>query len=346
MNQSDHIELSNSRPADAASPPEGGRPGGLRRARLPLFGKRRAGFDPTEMPWQRHLTRHGRAIRRVLWLVVLLPVCCAIQAGLLLAAPRAAREFGMHFWRWVNQALGLRTRIVGSPAGSQQPGARRVIYVANHSSWLDIAALGARLDARFVSKDDVGSWPLIGTVARLGGTVFVSRSRTRTGAERDVMEERLAQGHDLILFPEGTSSDGSRVLPFRSSFFAPAFGQEKPLIQPVSVVYDRLGGLPVGRASRAVFAWYGDMSLVPHLFQVAQFKGKRVTLLFHDPLDPADFADRKALSAAVHAIVAEGAAELRQNRPARPLPRPQAEDGTAAALAGARGETAADEAFA
>jgi hypothetical protein len=95
------------------------------------------------------------------------------------------------------------------------------------------------------------------------------------------MQQKLQAGDDLILFPEGTSSDGSRVLPFHSSFFAAAYGEVSPLIQPVSVVYDRLAGLPVGRSSRAVFAWYGDMSLAPHFWQVAQWRGKRVTLLFH-----------------------------------------------------------------
>jgi 1-acyl-sn-glycerol-3-phosphate acyltransferase len=85
-------------------------------------------------------------------------------------------------------------------------------------------------------------------------------------------------------------------------------------------VYDRLAGLPVGRSSRAVFAWYGDMSLAPHFWQVAQWRGKRVTLLFHAPLDPADFPSRKALSQAAWQVVADGAATLRQNRPARPLP--------------------------
>ena len=130
------------------------------------------------------------------------------------------------------------------------------------------------------------------------------------------MQEKLAAGDALILFPEGTSSDGARVLPFRSAFFAAAFGTARPIIQPVSVVYDRLAGLPVNHASRAVFAWYGDMNLAPHVWQLAQWQGKRVTLLFHPPLDPADFADRKALSQATWQAVAEGAAALRQNRPA------------------------------
>ena len=141
----------------------------------------------------------------------------------------------------------------------------------------------------------------------------------------EAMREVLARGDNLILFPEGTSSDGSRVLPFRSSFFALAEGKtadptaRAPLIQPVSVVYDRLNGLPAGRSSRPVFAWYGDMDIASHFWRMTQHLDMRVTVLLHAPLDPAMFPDRKSLSRAVWQTVADGAAMLRQNRPARPL---------------------------
>jgi 1-acyl-sn-glycerol-3-phosphate acyltransferase len=312
---------------------------GLTRARLPQFGKRRAGAGlaaAAELPYQRHLLRQSRALRRILWLLLIVPAGCLIQALLLTLPGRAHENFGMAFWSAVSRALGLSIRIAGHPARQTETG-RPIIYVSNHSSWLDIPALGAKLSAPFVAKTEVGSWPLIGTAARLGATVFVSRNRKTAARERDEMEKMLAAGRGLILFPEGTSSDGSRVLPFHAAFFAAAYGPSKPLIQPVSVVYDRLGGLPVGRASRAVFAWYGDMALVPHLFQVAQCKGKRVTLLFHASVEPADYPNRKALAAAVHGIIDQGAAELRQNRPARPLPQAPAKP---------RAEPASHEAFA
>ena len=149
------------------------------------------------------------------------------------------------------------------------------------------------------------------------------------------LRNRLAAGDNLVLFPEGTSSDGSRVLPFRSSFFAVAEpGQAAaPLLQPVSVVYDRLGGLPTGRASRPVFAWYGDMDIASHFWRLGQHCGLRVTVVLHAPVDPARFPDRKALSQAVWHIVANGAATLRQNRRPEPLAMPEAEVSGAEAFA-------------
>jgi 1-acyl-sn-glycerol-3-phosphate acyltransferase len=239
--------------------------------------------------------------------------CMPIQAVCLALPGRAKVVFARFYWSVVCRLLGLQVRTIGAAADST--GGRSVVFVSNHSSWLDVPVLGGRLDACFVSKNEVGRWPFVGTIARLGRTVFISRQRQATARERDVLRERLAVGDNLLLFPEGTTSDGSRVLPFRSSFFAIAEGADPPLIQPVSVVYDRLGGLPTGRASRPVFAWYGDMDLASHFWRFAQRRGLRVSILLLPPLDPARFASRKALSHAVWRAVADGASTLRQNRP-------------------------------
>ena len=251
-----------------------------------------------------------RAVRRGASVILWTLVCIPAQAAFISLPGRPKVAFARFYWSIAARLLGVEVRLVGSPAGGHRP----VVFVSNHSSWLDIPVLGGRLEACFVSKDEVARWPLVSTVARLGRTVFVSRQRGATGRERDVMRGRLAAGDNLLLFPEGTTSDGSRVLPFRSSFFAIAEGGEPPLIQPVSIVYDRLGGLPTGRAARPIFAWYGDMDLAPHFWQLAQYKGLRASVLLHPTLDPAAYAGRKALAHAVWQSVASGAATLRQNR--------------------------------
>ncbi len=286
------------------------RQGGLPRPNL-------SGTAPA-LPGQRLFVRQFRAVRRIFGVALLTPPACLLQAAFLAIGGQPRVWFAAFYWRSVARLIGLHVRVIGTPLrpSSQRQDGRPVIYVCNHSSWLDIPALGGTLRACFVAKDDVAGWPIVGTIARLGRTVFVSRSRQGIGRERDQMQERLRANDDLILFPEGTSSDGSRVLPFHSSFFAAAYGEGRPLIQPVSVVYDRLAGLPVVRGSRAVFAWYGDMELAPHVWRLAQWRGKRVTMLFHAPLDPADFASRKALSQAAWDVVADGASALRQNRAA------------------------------
>jgi 1-acyl-sn-glycerol-3-phosphate acyltransferase len=250
-----------------------------------------------------------------------------IQALCLVLPGHAKVVFARVYWAAFACLIGIKVRVIGAPA--KRACGRPVVYVSNHSSWVDVPVVGGVLDGCFVAKGDVATWPIIGTIARLGRTVFVSRTRASTGKERDAMRAVLKAGDNLILFPEGTSSDGSRVLPFRTSFFAIAEATanedpaDLPLIQPVSVVYDRLGGLPAGRASRPVFAWYGDMDIASHFWRLTQHIGLRATVLLHTPLDPARFEDRKALSHAVWQIVADGASTLRQNRPAHPLDLPE-----------------------
>ncbi|WP_137126468.1 1-acyl-sn-glycerol-3-phosphate acyltransferase [Roseomonas sp. HF4] len=253
-----------------------------------------------------------RAVRRIIFAVLWTAVSIPVQSVLMLLPGRGSIVFARTYHRVLCRLIGLRIQVIGAPA----PGGS-VLYVSNHSSWLDVLVLGGVLEAAFVSKAEVGQWPVVGTVARLGRTVFVSRKRTGTGKEAEEIQQRLAGGGSIILFPEGTSNDGTRVLPFRSSFLAAA--QHAKQVQPVSLVYDRLGGLPACRRDRPLFAWYGDMDIATHFWRIARRSGGRATVLLHDPADPAAFPDRKALTAAASDVVAEGAALLRQNRPAQPL---------------------------
>jgi len=321
------------------------RPKRLRRI-APLLRRTGSGNEADGWPLtaaeQRRVVRKLRAVRRIA--VILLWTCIAIpvQSVLVLLPSRPKVDFARFYWAMVARLLGVRVRVIGARVhpGAEGEGKRPVLFVSNHSSWLDIPTLGGRLPACFVSKDEVGTWPMIRTVARLGRTVYVSRNRRRTAEEAALMRSRLADGDSIILFPEGTSSDGSRVLPFRSAFFAiaePASPDApRPVIQPVSVVYDRMGWLPTERATRTIFAWYGDMNLAAHFWYLAQLRGMRATVLLHTAIDPAHYPSRKALAQAVWKAVADGAAALRQNRPAQPLapaPVPDEEGGTEPAFA-------------
>ena len=259
-----------------------------------------------------------RAGRRLLGLVLLTLASMAVQGMLLLLPGSGKVRFARFYWSCFCRVLGMRVRVIGVRALSDRP----VLFVSNHSSWIDIPVLGGVLPACFVAKGEIARWPLIGTVARLGRTIFISRQRGSMTREIEAMRAVMSRGDNLILFPEGTTSDGSRVMDFRASFFALAAAAdgEPPIVQPVSVVYDRLAGLPTGRATRALFAWYGDMDIASHYWRVARYPGLRVSVLLHPPIDPREHPNRKALSQVVWTVIANGAATLRQNRPARPIP--------------------------
>jgi 1-acyl-sn-glycerol-3-phosphate acyltransferase len=186
---------------------------------------------------------------------------------------------------------------------------RPTMFVCNHTSYLDISILGAVLPASFVAKAEVRGWPLFGLLARLQRTVFVERRASRTAEHRDEMVRRLEKGDNLILFPEGTSNDGNRVLPFKSAFFGAAektINGEPLTVQPVSISYIRLDGIPVGRGYRPYFAWYGDMEMAGHLWNVFGLGQTTVAVEFHQPVSIADFASRKEMSAHCHRVVSDG----------------------------------------
>ncbi|MCE8508375.1 1-acyl-sn-glycerol-3-phosphate acyltransferase [Ruegeria pomeroyi] len=168
--------------------------------------------------------------------------------------------------------------------------------VANHTSWLDIFALNARKRVYFVSKAEVAKWPGIGWLARATGTVFIERNPKQAREQTRIFTERLEVGHKLLFFPEGTSTDGLRVLPFKTTLFAAFFAPElRPImyVQPVSVVFHA----PKGQPDR-FYGWWGDMEFGPHLLKtLAARRQGRVELIYHTPARVSDFDNRKALAA-------------------------------------------------
>jgi 1-acyl-sn-glycerol-3-phosphate acyltransferase len=174
----------------------------------------------------------------------------------------------------------------------------RGAVVSNHVSWLDIFTLNACTTGNFIAKSEVAGWAGIGWLARATGTMFVIRKGTEAKAQQVELEGRLAAGQHLIFFPEGTSTDGQRVLPFKSSLFA-AFQGAGLAIQPVTIVYEA----PKGEDAR-YYGWWAEMEFGPSLLMVlATPRQGRVVITRHDPLQVGDFADRKALTAAAEAAV-------------------------------------------
>ena len=178
---------------------------------------------------------------------------------------------------------------------SGQPMRHLGAVVANHSSWLDIFALNACQSVYFVSKAEVARWPFIGWLARATGTVFIERDRRRAQVQKAEFELRLRAGHRLLFFPEGTSTDGRRVLAFKSTLFEAFYthGLEDVMqVQPVSVIYRAPEG-----ADPRFYGWWGAMALAPHLVQVlAAGRQGRIEVIFHPPLSVDAFPSRKELA--------------------------------------------------
>lgn len=197
-------------------------------------------------------------------------------------------------------------RILGIPFSSEGAlMAGRGAVVANHASWLDIFALNARKRIYFVSKSEVAGWPGIGWLARATGTVFIERNPKKAKEQTELFEARLMAGHKLLFFPEGTSTDGLRVLPFKTTLFAAFFSDHlRPhmQIQPVSLCYHA----PEGEEAR-FYGWWGDMDFGPHLLKtLAARRQGRVHVIYHAPVKVADYPNRKALAADMEIAVRAG----------------------------------------
>lgn len=221
----------------------------------------------------------------------------------------AARPWTPFITQWVSRMVFVVLRMRHETVGERMalPGA----VVANHATWLDIFSLNACERVYFVSKSEVAGWPGVGYLARMVGTVFIARDRRQARTQRQIFEERLSAGHKLLFFPEGTSTDGLRVLPFKSTLFEAFFNnglRRNTHIQPVTVVYEA----PPGRDPR-FYGWWGDMDLGPHLLQVlAERRNGAVRVIHHAPVGVAGFDGRKALARHLEAAVRAGMPPDRQ----------------------------------
>jgi 1-acyl-sn-glycerol-3-phosphate acyltransferase len=192
--------------------------------------------------------------------------------------------------------LGLRRRTRGTPMAT--PGA----VVANHASWLDIFVLNAGQRIYFVAKAEVAGWAFIGWLARATGTLFIRRNAAEARAQQQAFEARLLAGHPLLFFPEGTSTDSLRVLPFKptlfQAFFAPDLYRALQ-IQPVTVLYRA-----PPEADPRFYGWWGEMDFAPHLLlTLAARRQGSVEVIYHPPVPVHAFASRKELAAHCERVI-------------------------------------------
>ncbi len=237
-------------------------------------------------------------IRIILLALVIIP--CATMQCLFIWLPRPYFYFFPALLsKGVLWALDVKLDIRGRPS-TETP----TLFLANHSSYLDITILQALLPVSFVSKSEVARWPLFGQLAYLEGCIFIDRAnRGDTKNQSEVISRRLKSGGNLVLFPEGTTGDGARILPVKSSLLGVAM--EAKAVQPITIAFTALDGIPPGRTFRYYYAWIGDESLPPHMWRVLTSGDMTVTVTYHDPIyDGLD--NRKALAKRVEDALRSG----------------------------------------
>lgn len=236
------------------------------------------------------------------------------------------RSIPVMYHRALCALIGVRLQIVGS-CTVQRP----LLIVSNHASWLDIIVISAAAPVIFVAKREVASWPLFGLLAKLQRSVFVDRQRRHKTAEVNAeIAGRLLDGDPVVLFGEGTSSDGNRVLPFRSALIGAAHTALSSAsvghvsVQPLSIAYARRHGLPLDRNERRAVAWYGGTALWPHLLQVLRRGALDIVVTWGEPVAYHADSDRKQIAGKLETSVRQLTAAARRGRVAERATRKRA----------------------
>ncbi len=194
------------------------------------------------------------------------------------------------FFQGLRKILGIKLNISGYPIQE------RTLFISNHISYLDIIILGANTNAIFVAKSEIKSWPLINKLCSIGKTIFVERNNRRSVKDQMLLiKKKMIDGFNVILFPEGTSSDGLKVLKFKSSLFALVDYEELKFynIQPISISYNKLDGVPLDKSYRPFLAWFGAMDLFSHVWKFLGLGISEVNIHFHETRKFSSFLSRK-----------------------------------------------------
>ena len=241
-----------------------------------------------------------------------LAMLCTGTLGLVLAQlvvmralPSRRGALPLRFHRLTCWCLGVRRQVRGAPP----PAGTGALIVSNHVSWLDIGVIGAERELAFVAKSEVGTWPVVGFLANLQRTLYIDRQRRgATAGVAATMGERIANGEEVVLFAEGTTGDGTRILPFRSSLlgaahYALGVGKGVVKVLPLSITFSGWENLPGGRVGRAALAWYGDTELWPHLKHVLDCGAIDVELVWGEPIVMGRTTSRKEATRLAEASV-------------------------------------------
>jgi 1-acyl-sn-glycerol-3-phosphate acyltransferase len=231
-----------------------------------------------------------------------------IQLLILLITKGPAAYIVPHIWhKCVCLIFGIKVKVSGKICTDSQ-----TLFVSNHLSYLDIPAIGGVLkNASFIAKKDVSGWPVFGFLSTLQQTAFISRSRADAQKGAQSLEALLDAGKNLTVFPEGTSTDGVAVRPFKSSLFSIAIDKKRPdlMVQPFTIkVLSTDGKTPETQAERDVYAWHIDMDteLHIHLWRFAKSGSTDLSLTFHPPIPVKECNDRKLLAKLCHDTVSNG----------------------------------------
>ena len=253
-----------------------------------------------------------RAVWILFWFFLVTGLLMPVQWLFIKLRLPFAKWLPHYYHRFVAWLMGLRIHVDGVVQNNKP-----TLLVANHISWLDIVVFTAITPLSFVAKQEINNWPGVKRLARLQQTIFVDREKRSTALKSaQEIAERIENGDVIVLFPEGTSSDGNRVLEFKSSLFAAASAADGATqVQTLAIAYTGMGGIPLGRRSRPLVAWYGNMEMAGHVWNLLNAGPLDVHVRIGEPVLLSEIGDRKALAQMTQTAIRDDMAELLSLRP-------------------------------
>ena len=249
-----------------------------------------------------------RAPAMVLW-ILFMPLLFSLVR---LTGFKGYKALPHYFHRGVQIILGLRVSFSG-----EQSRFKPTLFVSNHISYLDVFVLG-EVRAYFIAKSEVANWPVLGVLARFQNTLFFARDKVKARQQLATMQEHLARHKSLILFAEGTSTEGTHVETFKSSLFAAAnlsSPTQRVVIQPITVAYTHQAGRKMDQETRDYYAWYARMPFWPHFKTLFTLQNVSVKVHFHPVCYLEDFKTRKLCAQHCQKMVADRLNELNSEEP-------------------------------
>ena len=192
-----------------------------------------------------------------------------------------------------------------------------VLFVSNHTSYLDILVLGSKIKVRFTPKIEISKWPILNFIVNLSLPVYIHRNASKSIEQKQKIREIIEGGDSILMFPESTTNDGREVLPFKSSLFSVTEPEKDTheddhiAIQPISIVYTHIDGEIANEHNMDKVAWYGDMKFLPHFWKLLGCRGAKVKILYHSELYYEDFGDRKTLSKHCEDVITKGVEQIK-----------------------------------
>ena len=221
-----------------------------------------------------------------------------LKTFLQFVSKRASQKIVQIFHKLLLWLININVEVVGKSDLNNVP----KLYVSNHLSYLDIPVLGSIVKGRFIAKEEISKWPVIGYLSKVGNTIFINRNLRFLKTNKSIIFDYISRGDNVILFPEGTTSDGIRVIRFKSSLLT-SLEKKNILIQPIVVKYKSINGMPLNRWLKPIIAWYGDMDLTPHLVNILKLFSIKAKIIFLPTLNGRDFTNRKDMTSTLHHVI-------------------------------------------